>query len=112
MRSRNESHQQRVDRETILIVSLRMNTYPANEWWISEVERGRSCEAVLPSPPGKTLCVGDTVLFALSDSRSGQLPNFIKGGDSVLVSHKIANTRRSFSIRGSLSSTVLPPSAR
>jgi len=63
-----------------------MNTYPADEHRISEVERGRSCEAVVPMPPGGSLSVGDTVLFALSQSRAGQQPSYVKGGDSVLVS--------------------------
>jgi hypothetical protein len=63
-----------------------MNTLPADEQRISEVERGRSCEAVVPLPPGVSLTAGDTVLFALSQSRAGQQPSYVKGGDSVLVS--------------------------
>ncbi len=63
-----------------------MTTYPADEQRISDVERGRSCRAILPLPPGKSLSAGDTVLFALSLSRGGQEPSYIKGGDSVLVS--------------------------
>ena len=63
-----------------------MNTYPANEQRISEVERGRSCEAVVPLPPGGSLSAGDSVLFALCQSRGGQEPSYVKGGDSVLVS--------------------------
>jgi len=62
-----------------------MNTYPADEQRISEVERGRSCEAVVPLAPGGSLSAGDTVLFALSRSRAGQEPSYVKGGDSVLV---------------------------
>ena len=62
-----------------------MHTYPANEQRISEVERGRSCEAVVPVPPGEAPAVGQTVLFALSQSRGGQAPAYVKGGDSVLV---------------------------
>lgn len=63
-----------------------MKTCPADEQRISEVERGRSREAVVPLPPGESLVVGDTVLFALSRSRAGQQPSYVKGGDSVLVS--------------------------
>ena len=63
-----------------------MHTYPANEQRISEVERGRTCEAVVAHPPGELLTVGQTVLFALSQSRGGQPPAYVKGGDSVLVS--------------------------
>lgn len=53
---------------------------------ISEIERGRSCEAVVPLPPGELLVAGDTILFALSQSRGGQPAAYVKGGDSVLVS--------------------------
>ena len=63
-----------------------MNTYPADEQRISEVERGRSCEAIVALPPGESLKAGESVLFALSLSRTGQPPNYVKGGDSVLVS--------------------------
>lgn len=63
-----------------------MHTYPANEQRISEVERGRSCEAVVPVPAGESLAVGETVLFALFQARAGQPPAYVKGGDSVLVS--------------------------
>lgn len=63
-----------------------MNIYPANEQQISEVERGRSCETVVSIPVGSSLVAGDTVLFALSQSRPGQQPSYVKGGDSVLVS--------------------------
>ena len=43
-----------------------MNTYPADEQRISEVERGRSCEAVVPLPPGGSLAAGDTEAFKLA----------------------------------------------
>ena len=36
-------------------------------------------------PTGGTLTAGDSILFALSNSRAGQQPSFVKGGDSVLV---------------------------
>jgi hypothetical protein len=62
-----------------------MNTFPAGEERISEVERGRSCRAIVGLPHGETLSVGDAVLFALSHARAGQQPAFVKGGDSVLV---------------------------
>jgi hypothetical protein len=63
-----------------------MNIYPADEQRISEVERGRSCNAILPLPPGKLLSAGDTILFALAQGNSGHEPSYVKGGDSVLVS--------------------------
>lgn len=62
-----------------------MNVYPADEHRISEVERGRSCRAIVPLPQGETISAGDAVLFALSHTRPGQPPAFVKGGDSVLV---------------------------
>ena len=62
-----------------------MNTFPADEQRISEVERGQTCRAIVPLPPGNSLAAGDTVLFALSSSRAGQQPSYVKGGDSVLV---------------------------
>jgi hypothetical protein len=62
-----------------------MNTYPADEQRIADIECGRSYRAVVPSPLGQTLSVGDTVLFALSHARAGQQPAYVRGGDSVLV---------------------------
>jgi hypothetical protein len=75
-----------VDRMTIPLVSPAMNIYPADEQRISDVERGRICEAVVPAPAAGSLSAGDTVLFALSHSRAGQPPSYVNGGDSVLVS--------------------------
>jgi hypothetical protein len=63
-----------------------MNSYPASEQRISEVERGRICNAILPMPGGKTLCPGDSILFALAYSDPGQETCYVKGGDSVCVS--------------------------
>ena len=48
-----------------------LNTYPADEQQISEVERGHRCEAVVPLASGQTLVAGDEVLFALCLSRGG-----------------------------------------
>ena len=62
-----------------------MNTYPADEQRISEVERGRSCNAILPMPPGKTLSAGDSIVFALAYSPPGQGMYYVKDGDSVCV---------------------------
>jgi hypothetical protein len=68
------------------VAGPRLNCYPADEQRISEIERGRSCDAVVALPPGSSLAAGDSVLFALSRSRPGQQPSYVKGGDSVLVS--------------------------
>lgn len=63
-----------------------MNTYPANECQLSDIERGRSCEAIVPLPAGQSLAAGEAILFAQTSSRAGGPPSFVKGGDSVLVS--------------------------
>lgn len=62
-----------------------MNSYPASEQRISEVERGLSCNAILPMPPGKTPSAGDHVLFALAHSQAGRETYYVKDGDSVCV---------------------------
>ena len=62
-----------------------MHTYPADEELIAAVERGLSCEAVVPLPPGGSVVAGDTVLFALCRSHAKQSASFVPGGDSVLV---------------------------
>ena len=62
-----------------------MNNFPANEQTISEVERGRSCRAIVSMPPGQSVSAGDSVLFALALGRTGNEPCYVKGGDSVRV---------------------------
>jgi hypothetical protein len=62
-----------------------MNSYPADEGRIRDIEQGRSCEAVVLSPPEGTLAAGDSVVFALASTRAGQEPCYVKGGDSVRV---------------------------
>jgi hypothetical protein len=37
-------------------------------------------------PPGRSLSVGDSIVFALSFCRAGELPSYVKGGDSIVVS--------------------------
>ena len=63
-----------------------MNSYPADERRISDVERGLCREAILPMMPGQPLVVGDTLLFVQAHTRPGREPVTIRGGDSVLVS--------------------------
>ena len=63
-----------------------MNSYPASEQRISEVERGLVCNAILPMPPAKTLSAGDSVVFALAYLDAGQNTCYVKCGDSVCVS--------------------------
>ena len=63
-----------------------MNTFPASEQRISEVERGRIHDAILPMPGGKTLCAGDSIIFALAYFRPDKESCYVKCGDSVCVS--------------------------
>jgi len=62
-----------------------VNSYPASEQRISEVERGRICNAILPMPRAKTLSAGDSIIFALAYSHAGQETCYVKFGDSVCV---------------------------
>ena len=63
-----------------------MNTYPASEQRISEVERGLICNAILPMPGARTLSDGDSIIFALANFHAGQDPFYVKNGDAVCVS--------------------------
>jgi hypothetical protein len=63
-----------------------MNSYPASEQRISEVERGRISNAILPMPFAQTIAAGDSVVFALAYLDADQETCFVKGGDSVCVS--------------------------
>ncbi len=62
-----------------------MNSFPANERTLSEFERGWSCSAVVPVPTGLSVSVGDSILFALAQSRADREPAYVKGGDSIRV---------------------------
>jgi hypothetical protein len=62
-----------------------MNIYPVDEQRISEVERGRTCQSILPLPADKPLAAGDSVLFALAHNPTAVEPGYVKGGDSVRV---------------------------
>jgi len=62
-----------------------MNSYPADERRISEVERGQCWNAILPLPPGKSLSPGDSIIFALASPDANREPCFVTGGDSVRV---------------------------
>jgi hypothetical protein len=74
-----------LDRAIVSVPGLKMNSYHADEPRISEVERGRSCKAIVHVPSGKALTAGDSVRFALSYTHAYQEPCFVKGGDSVRV---------------------------
>ena len=62
-----------------------MNSYPASEQRISEVERGRICNAILPMPRATTLSAGDFITFALAYFQAGRETCYVKCGDSVRV---------------------------
>lgn len=65
--------------------SARMYHYPADERRIAEVETGRSWNAILPLPPGKSLFPGDSIVFALAAADANRQPFYVNGGDSVRV---------------------------
>jgi hypothetical protein len=67
-------------------LKTQVNDYPANGQRISDIERGRISNADLPMPPGRSLCVGDSIVFALAYSPGGQEARYISGGDSIRVS--------------------------
>jgi hypothetical protein len=62
-----------------------MNSYPADERRISEVERGQIWNAILPLPAGKSLSPGDSIIFALASPDENREPCYVNGGDSVRV---------------------------
>ncbi len=62
-----------------------INSYPADERRISEVERGRCWSAILPLPAGKSLAPGDSIIFALACPDENRELCYISGGDSVRV---------------------------
>jgi len=62
-----------------------MNSYPADERRISEVERGLCWNAILPLPAGKSLSPGDSIIFALASPDANREPCYVNGGDSVRV---------------------------
>ena len=62
-----------------------MNSYPADERCIAEVERGLCWNAILPFPPGKSLSAGDSIIFALASPDADHEPCYVNGGDSVRV---------------------------
>jgi hypothetical protein len=85
-KSPSASYQREADLNAIHGSEPQMNTYPASEQRISDVERGRSCRAILPMPCAQTLAAGDSIVFALAYLDAGQETCFVKYGDSVCVS--------------------------
>ena len=85
-----------VDLKEIPGLETPVNNYPANEQRISDVERGRISNAVLPMPPGRSLCVGDTIVFALAYSPASQDACFVSEAiPSVSPSPRSRTSRQS-----------------
>src|SRR5271165_3884019 len=80
------SHQQKVDLTTVHSWEPQVNSYPASERMILEVEKGRICNGILPMARAKTLSAGDSINFDLAYSHAGQEICYVKRGDSVCVS--------------------------
>jgi hypothetical protein len=80
------SHQRTINLTSNHESELHLNSYPASEHMISQVERGVICNASLPMPPAKTLSAGDFIVFALAHFPPGQDTCYVKNGDSVCVS--------------------------
>lgn len=62
-----------------------LNSYPASEKTIRDIETGRMCNAILPMPGSQTLSGGDSIIFALAVSHPGQKSAYVECGDSVRV---------------------------
>ncbi len=80
------SDPQGIDRYSIHAAGLGMNIYVVDERRDSEIERGRSGEAILPASPDESPRIGEILLFARSQSRAGRRPRSFDRGDSVLAS--------------------------
>ena len=80
------SHQRRVNLAINHKAEPQVNTYPASEQRISEIERGVICNAILPMPGARTLSADDSIIFALAYFHAGQDPFYVKNADSVCVS--------------------------
>ena len=63
-----------------------MHIYLEDEHRITEIERGRCCQAVLPASPGESSRIRENLLFARSLSRAGRRPRPFDGADAVLAS--------------------------
>ncbi|QEH31657.1 hypothetical protein OJF2_01220 [Aquisphaera giovannonii] len=63
-----------------------MNQFPADEQWITDVERGRCCRVTVPAAVENRPVPGDVILFAHAYHRHPGEPEYVKGGDSVQVS--------------------------
>jgi hypothetical protein len=62
-----------------------VNSYPANEKMIREIETGRISNVILPIPTGSAISAGDCIIFALAYSHDGLEMSYSLGGDSIRV---------------------------
>jgi hypothetical protein len=63
-----------------------MNIYLEDEHRASEIERGRSVEAILPASHDESPRIGEILRFARSHSHAARRPRPFDGGGSVLAS--------------------------
>jgi hypothetical protein len=80
------SHKRRLNLTTNHDTEPQLNSYPASEQRISDVERGLVCNAILPMSPAKTPSVGDSILFTLAYLDASEKTCYVQNGDSVCVS--------------------------
>ncbi len=62
-----------------------VNSYPASEQRIREIETGRIYNAILPMPCLQMLSAGDSIIFALAASHPSQKSGYVDCGDSICV---------------------------
>jgi hypothetical protein len=67
------------------VLEPQLNSYPASEKMIREVERGQTWSATLLMAPGRAPSAGDSIIFAAAYSRDGYETNYAIDGDSVRV---------------------------
>ena len=82
---RADRRRMRVGWKFIFAMNLSINTYPANQRKLVQIEQGRISEAIVSLPPGKILAAGDSILFALALDDTDKEPVYAKFGDSVRV---------------------------
>jgi hypothetical protein len=71
--------------ETKYVLEPQVNSYPASEKMIREVERGQTWSATLLMAPERAPSAGDSIIFAAAYSRDGYETSYSLNGDSVRV---------------------------
>ncbi len=70
---------------TKYVLEPQVNTYPASEKMIREVERGQTWSATLLMAPARVPSAGDSIIFAAAYSNDGHELSYAIDGDSVRV---------------------------